>query len=126
MAWMRPLRKKSDEEYSSISSTSDRPKTLKQKKKITSVAKYPSKCTLAEAQLFFPTSDKTVYETGVDGKLIGLRENLPQYCGLYCCLFKGCDYGAQIRGTTLSHIHRVHLAHALGCRSCPEKSWLYL
>ena len=82
-------------------------KTLKQKKKPT--AKYPSKCSLAEAHLFFPTSDKTVHETGVDGKLIGSRENLPQYRGLYCCLFKGCDYGAQTRGNTLSHIRLVHL-----------------
>ena len=96
-------------------------KTLKQKKKPT--AKYPSKCSLAEAQLFFPTLDKTVHETGVDSKLIGSRENLRQYRRLYCCLFKGCDYGAQTRGNTLSHIHRVHLRHALGCCFCPEKSW---
>ena len=81
---------KSDEDHSSISSTSDKPKTLCQKRKTTS-AKYPSKCTLAEAQLFFPTLDKTVHETGVDGKLIGSMENLPQYRDVYCCLFKGCD-----------------------------------
>ena len=53
----------------------EEPKTLKQKK--TPTAKYPSKCSLAKAHLFFPTSDKTVHETGVDGKLIGSRENLP-------------------------------------------------
>ena len=94
---------------------------LKQKKK--SATKYPSKCSLAEALLFFPTSDKTVHETGVDGKLIGSRENLLQYHGLYCCLYKGCDYGAQTQGNSLSHIRRVHLGHALGCRFCPEKSW---
>ena len=99
----------------------EEPKTLKQKKKPTT--KYPSKCSLAEAHLFFPTSDKTVHETGVDSKLIGSRENLPQYCGLYCCLFKGCDYAAQTQGNTLSHIRSVHLRHALGCRFCPEKSW---
>ena len=62
----------------------EEPKTLKQKKK--SATKYPSKCSLAEAQLFFPILDKTVHETGVDRKLIGSRENLPQYRGLYCCL----------------------------------------
>ena len=101
--------------------SNEEPKTLKQKKKPT--VKYPSKCSLAKAHLFFPTSDKTVHETGVDGNLIGSRENLPQYHGLYCCLFKGCDYGAQTRGNTLSHICRVHLGHALGCRFCPEKSW---
>ena len=99
----------------------EEPKTLKQKKKPT--AKYPSKCSFAKAQLFFPTLDKTVLETGVDGKLIGSRENLPQYHGLYCCIFKGCNYGAQTRGNTLSDICRVHLRHALGCCFCPEKSW---
>ena len=99
----------------------EEPKTMKQKKKPT--MKYPSKCSLAEAHLFFPTSDKTVHETGVDGKLIGSWENVPQYRRLYCCLFKGCDYRAQTRGNTLSHIHRVHLGHALGCHFCPEKSW---
>ena len=99
----------------------EEPKMLKQKKKPTT--KYPSKCSLAEAHLFFPTSDKTGHETGVDGKLIGSGENLPQYCGLYCCLYKGCDYENQTRGNTLSHIRRVHLGHALGCHFCPEKSW---
>ena len=82
----------------------EEPKTLKQKKKTTSATKYPSKRSLTEAHLYFPTLDKTVHETGVDGKLIGSRENLLQYCGLYCCLYKGCDYGAQTRGNTLSHI----------------------
>ena len=99
----------------------EEPKMLKQKKK--SATKYPSKCSLAEVHLSFPTSDKTVHETGVDGKLIGSRENLPQYHGLYCYLYKGCDYGAQTRGNTLSHIQRVHLGHALGCCFYPEKSW---
>ena len=74
-----------------------------QKKKATSATKYPSKCSLVEAHLFFPTSDKTVHETGVDGKLIR-SENLLQYRGHYCCLYKGCDYGAQTQGNTLSHI----------------------
>ena len=50
------------------------PKTLKQKKKTTSVTKYPSKCSLAKAHLFFPTLDKTVHKTGVDGKLDWIRE----------------------------------------------------
>ena len=51
----------------------EEPKTLKQKKKTTSVTKYPSKCSLAKAHLFFPTSDKTVHKTGVDGKLDWIR-----------------------------------------------------
>ena len=64
-----------------------------------------------------------MHETGVDGKFIGAHENLPQYRGLYCCLFKDCDYGGQVRGNTLSHIRRVHLGHAIACKYCPEKAW---
>ena len=102
----------SDEE--SVSSTvSTKSKTLKQLKK--SSAKYPTKCSVSEAQLFFPTSQDSVHDTGIPAKYIGSRENLPQYKGLYCCLYDSCDYGAQVRASTLSHIRRVHLGHALGC-----------
>ena len=45
------------------------------------------------------------------------------YKGLYCCLLEGCDYRAQVRANTLSHIHRVHLGHAVGCRYCPTHAW---
>ena len=111
----------SDDE-SVVSTVSDKPKTLiKQLKK--SSPKYPTKCSTSEAHLFFPTSHETVHDTGVPGKYIGSRENLPQYKGLYCCMFEGCDYGAQVRASTLSHIRRVHLRHAIGCRYCPAKGW---
>ena len=83
----------SDDE-SVVSTVSDKPKTLKQLKK--SSPKYPTKCSTSEAHLFFPTSHETVHDTGVPGKYIGSRENLPQYKGLYCCMFEGCDYGAQV------------------------------
>ena len=56
-------------------------------------------------------------------KYIGTREGLSGYKGLYCCLFEGCDYGAQVRANTLSHIRRVHLGHAVGCRFCPTHAW---
>ena len=85
--------------------------------------KYPTKCKLSEAQLIYPTSAESLHETGVDGKYIGTRENLPGYKGLYCCLFGNCYYGAQVCGNTLSHIHRVHLGAAYGCRFCPELAW---
>ena len=86
-------------------------------------SKYPTKCNINEAQLFFPTSAESLHETGVDCNLIGSRENLPAYRGLYCCMFSGCDYGAQVRGNALSHIRRVHLGAAFGCRYCPGQGW---
>ena len=101
---------KTDEEESSdeeaVSSTmSTKPKTLVfVKQKVKSSAKYPTKCSVSEAQLFFPTSQESVHDTLVPEKYIGSRDNLPQYKGLYCCLFDSCDYGAQVRASTLSHI----------------------
>ena len=94
-----------EEESESVASTSSqasKPCTLSQMSK--QKEKYPTKCKLSEAQLFYPTSSESLHETGMDGKYIGTRENLPGYEGLYCCLFDNCDYGAQVRGNTLSHI----------------------
>ena len=34
-----------------------------------------------------------------------------------------CEYRAQVRGATLSHICRVHLGHAIACKYCPQKAW---
>ena len=81
------------------------------------------KCSLKQAELFFPTSASTLHDTGVDPKYIGTHEGLSGYKGLYCCLFEGCDYGTQVRANTLSHIRRVHLGHAVGCRYCPTRAW---
>ena len=114
-------KRESDDSDEDAEVEAQKPLTLKQKRK--SVKKYPSHCSIMEATLFYPTSSKTVHETGVDSKYIGARENLPQYRGLYCCLYGNCDYGAQVRGATLSHIRRVHLGHALAYKYCPEKSW---
>ena len=115
-------RRESDDSDEDADEGSQKPLTLKQKKK-SGTKKYPSYCSIAEATLFYPTSSKTVHETGVDNKYIGARENLPQYRGLYCCLYGDCDYGAQVRGATLSHIRRVHLGHAIACKYCPQKAW---
>ena len=38
-------------------------------------------------------------------------------------MFGDCDYVAQVKGIVYSHVCRVHLGVALGCRFCPEKSW---
>ena len=94
---------------------------IKESKK--AMEKYPSKCELREAQLFFPTSSETMHQTGVDARYIGTREKLSGYKGIYCCMFGDCDYAAQVKGIVYSHIRRVHLGVALGCRFCPEKSW---
>ena len=112
------------EDSASTTSSVAKCKTLKQLK-ISSAdqEKYPSKCSLKQAELFFPTSASTLHDTGVDPKYIGTREGLSRYKGLYCCLFEGCNYGAQVRVNMLSHIRRVHLGHAVGCRYCPTRAW---
>ena len=91
--------------------------------KRTQAKKYPTICQLNEAQLVYPASASTLHDTGEDPKYIGSRENLAAYKGLYCCLFRNCNYGAQVRGNTLSHICRVHLGVAFGCRFCPGSAW---
>ena len=110
------------EETDSVVSTSSQPTKTRSRKGVQS-KKYPTKCLLSEAQLFYPTSADSLHETGVDGKYIGSRENLSEYKGLYCCLFENCEYGAQVRGNTYSHIHRVHLGAAFGCHFCPTRAW---
>ena len=107
-----------DEDHDSVVSSSSQPTKARSKSK-----KYPNKCNISAAQLFYPTSAESLHETGVDGKYIGSRENLPAYKGLYCCLFENCEYGAQVRGNTYSHIRRVHLGAAFGCRFCPTLAW---
>ena len=94
---------------------------IKESKK--AMEKYPSKCELCEAQLFFLTCSETMHQTGVDAHYISTHEKLLGYKGIYCCMFSDCDYAAQVKGIVYSHIHRVHLGVALGCRFCPEKSW---
>ena len=111
------------EETESVTSTSSQPSKPRTLSQIKHKEKYPTKCKLSKAQLFYPTSAESLHETGVDGKFIGTRENLIGYHGLYCCLYGNCDYGAQVRGNTLSHIWRVHLGAAFGCRFCPELAW---
>ena len=112
------------EDLASTTSSISKRKTLKQLKIPTAdQEKYPSKCSLKEAVLFFPTSTSTLHDTSVESKYISTREGLSGYKGLYCCLFENCDYGAQVRANTLSHICRVHLGHAVGCRYCPTQAW---
>ena len=112
------------EDSASTTSSIAKCKTLKQLKiHSADQEKYSSKCSLKEAELFFPTSTSTLHDTGVDSKYIGTCEGLSRYKGLYCCLFESCDYEAQVRANTLSHIRRVHLGHTVGCRYCPTHAW---
>ena len=75
---------------------------------------YPSKCSLEEAQLFFPTSLGGMHQTGVPNQWIGDRNKLGGYKGCYPCMGDKCDYIAQTQGVLCSHVHRVHLG------SCPR------
>ena len=111
------------EETDSIISSGSQPSKAQTHPKGTQAKKYPTICQLNEAQLVYPTSANTLYDTGVDPKYIGSRENLAAYKGLYCCLVGNCDYGAQVRGNTLSHIRWVHLGVVFGCRFCPGSAW---
>ena len=111
------------EETDSIISSGSQPSKAQTRPKGTQAKKYPTICQLNEAQLVYPASASTLHDTGVDPKYIGSRENLAAYKGLYCCLVGNCDYGAQVRGNTLSHIRRVHLGVAFGCRFCPGSAW---
>ena len=85
---------------------------IKESKK--AMEKYPSKCELREAQLFFPTSSEMMHQTGVDARYIHTREKLSGYKGIYCCMYSDCDYGAQVNDIVYSHICRVHLGVAPG------------
>ena len=97
-------------------------KTLASKKKAT-VEKYPTLMSLAEASLFYPTSDTTLHMTGVDLQYISERKKIGPYKGYYRCAYKQCEYAAQTRGVVATHVRRVHLGHALGCRFCPTMAW---
>ena len=60
------------EDSASTTSSTTKHKTLKQLKvPVADQEKYPSKCKLKEAKLFFPTSASTLHDTGVDAKYIG-------------------------------------------------------
>ena len=85
---------------------------IKESKK--AMEKYPSKCELREAQLFFPTSSETMHQTGVDAHYIGTRKKLSGYKGIYCCMYSDCDYGAQVKGIVYSHIRQGPLGSCLG------------
>ena len=111
------------EETDSIISSGSQPSKAQTCPKGTQAKKYPTICQLNEAQLIYPASASTLHDTGVDPKYIGSRENLTAYKHLYCCLVGNCDYGAQVRGNTLSHIRWVHLGVTFGCRFCPGSAW---
>ena len=107
----------------SVSSTTSSLQTLAQKKKATE-DKFPNFCSLKEASLFYPTNEKSMHTTGINPAHISERMKIRGYKGFYCCLFnKDCQYAAQTNGLIATHIHPVHVGHALGCRFCPTLAW---
>ena len=95
--------------------------TLRAKK--TGDDEYPNKCSLEQAQLYFPANLDTMHQTGVSSSWVGDRIKLGGYKGCYPCQGTDCEYVAQTRGVLCTHVRRVHLGVALGCRLCPEKAW---
>ena len=106
--------------HSASSSTSL--KTLAAKKH-TTIQKYPSACNIKSAQLFYPTSSDTLHSTGVYPDYVTDRKKIGPYKGYYCCNYGDCQYAGQTHGVVCTHVRRVHLGHALGCRFCPTLSW---
>ena len=107
----------------SASSTTSSLKTLAQKKKATN-EKYPSPCALKEAQLFYPTSSETMQGTGVNPGYISDWIKMDEYKGYYRCRFIAtCQYAAHTHAIVASHIRRIHIGYALGCRLCPTLAW---
>ena len=96
--------------------------TLAAKKRAT-VEKYPSFCNIKSATLFFPTSSDTLHATGTNPEHITDRKKIGPYRGYYCCAIGDCKYAAQTHGVVATHIRRVHLGHALGCRFCAGAAW---
>ena len=84
------------------SGAAKRKSTLKEKK--VTPDKYPNKCPLEEAQLFFPTDSDMMHQTGVPARLVGDRIKLGGYKGCYPCASGGCKYVAQTRGVLCDHI----------------------
>ena len=86
--------------------------------------KYPSYCTLKEAQLFYPTGEKTMHTTGVNPSFISSRQKMGEYKGYYRCAYnQKCEYAAHTSAVVASHICHVHLGIALGCHFCPSSAW---
>ena len=92
-------------------------------KKCATVEKYPSFCNIKSAMLFFPTSSNTLHATGTEPEHITDRKKIGPYRGYYCCAFGNCNYAAHTHGVVATHVRRVHLGHALGCRFCAGSAW---
>ena len=98
--------------------------TLKEQKQLVLTEdSYPNKCSLEEAQLFFPMNEDQMHQTEVPDSLTGERIKLRGYKACYPCMSEGCQYVAQTRGILCSHARHVHLGITLGCRMCPEEHW---
>ena len=77
------ISKEEEEELLDTASTTSsvasgaRPKTLSQiKSKHSKIDTYPNKCPISLAQLFFPTSQQDLHQTGIPAKYISHREGI--------------------------------------------------
>ena len=82
---------------------------------------FPTKCSISEAKIFYPTSSDSMHLTGVDGALIRERQSLPGYWGNYECNVGDCTYASHTHGVCTTHVHHSHLGYAVGCRFCPPE-----
>ena len=70
---------------------------------------YPTKCSISEAKVFYPTSSESMHSTGVDSSLIRERQSLPGYRGFYECNVGDCTYASHTHGVCTTHVCRCHL-----------------
>ena len=78
---------------------------------------FPDFCSLNECKVVFPTGEKALTMTGVLGEWVSPRSS----DGHYGCLFGDCPARISGKPNCATHIRRVHLGVAIGCRHCDKK-----
>ena len=81
-------------------------------------------CVLDQAKPCYPTDSDSLSATGVPSEFIS--DNLPSgptHQSTYHCLYRGCDFNAQQKASTYTHIRRRHLGVAIHCPLCMRSWW---
>ena len=81
-------------------------------------------CILDQAKPCYPIDSDSLSATGVPSEFIS--DNLPSgptHQSSYNCLYGGCDFNAQQKASTYTHIHRRHLGVAIHCPLCTRSWW---
>ena len=76
-------------------------------------------CVLDQAKPCYPTDSDSLSATGVPSEFIS--DNLPSgptHQSSYNCLYGGCNFNAQQKASTYTHIRRRHLGVAIHCPLC--------